>query len=215
MNDDWRIQVTCPTTATAAKLADALRDGGFEHGMEDAAGERVVVSLDDHELFLYAGTRDQAEKAAEAVKTAAAPLGAGISTELRRWHPVSEEWVDADLPLPASDQALAAEHAELIDEEREESQSLHFSEYEVRIGTHSHRDTVELAGKLRADGIPSLRRWRYLLIGAADEDAAQALAERVRAVAPAGSTIEVEATLREIEQETPANPFAIFGGLGG
>ncbi len=81
--------------------------------------------------------------------------------------------------------------------------------------THSHRDTVELAGKLRADGIPSLRRWRYLLIGAADEDTAKTLADRIRGVAPAGSTIEVEASLREVEQETPANPFAIFGGLGG
>jgi hypothetical protein len=215
MNDDWRVQVTCPTTATAANLAEVLREGEFEHRMENAAGERVVVSLDGHELFLYAGTRGQAEKAAEAVKAVSAPSGITIRTELRRWHPASEEWVDADLPLPESEKAVAAEHAELIAEEREESQSLHFSEYEVRIGTGSHRDTIELAGKLRAEGIPSLRRWRYLLIGAADEDTAKALADRVRAIAPAGSTIEVEASLREVEQETPANPFAIFGGLGG
>ncbi|HEX3803014.1 MAG TPA: hypothetical protein VHV75_09260 [Solirubrobacteraceae bacterium] len=215
MNDDWRVQVTCPTTATAANLAELLRDGGFEHSMQDAAGERVIASLDGHELFLYAGTRAQAEKAAEAVKALAAPSGVSIRTELRRWHPASEEWADADLPLPESERAVAEEHAELIAEEREESQSLHFSEYEVRVGTQSHRDTLELAGKLRADGIPSLRRWRYLLIGTADEDAAKALAERIRTIAPAGSTIEVEASLREVEQETPANPFAIFGGLGG
>jgi hypothetical protein len=215
MNDDWRVQVTCPTNAAAASLADLLHAGDFEHSMEKEAGQRVVVSVDEHELFLYAGSRAQAEKATEALKALAAPTGTSVRTELRRWHPVSEEWVDADLPLPESETAVTAEHAELIAEERAESESLHFSEYEVRIGTHTHRDTVELARKLRADGIPSLRRWRYLLIGAADEDAANVLADRIRAVAPAGSTIEVEATLREIEQETPANPFAVFGGLGG
>ena len=54
MNDDWRVQVTCPTTATAAGLNETLREGEFQQNMQDSAGERVVVSLDGHELFLYA-----------------------------------------------------------------------------------------------------------------------------------------------------------------
>lgn len=215
MNDDWRVQVTCPTTATAASLSENLREGEFQHNMQDAAGERVVVSLDGHELFLYASTRQQAERAAEAVKALVARSGVSVRTELRRWHPVSEEWIDADLPLPESEAAVVAEHAETIEREREESANFKFSEYEVRIGTSSHRETLELAGKLRAEGIPSLRRWRYLLIGAADEDAANKLADRVRALAPADATVEVEASIRTVEAETPANPFAVFGGLGG
>jgi hypothetical protein len=215
MNDDWRVQVTCPTTATAANLGELLREGDFEHSMQEAAGERVIVSVDGHELFLYAATRAQAEKAADAVKALAAPSGVSVRTELRRWHPGSEEWVDADLPLPESEMAAAAEHAELIAQEREESRSLHFSEYEVRVHTESRRDTVELAQRLRDEGIPSLRRWHYLLIGASDEDSAAALADRVRALAPAGSTVEIEASLAAVAAETPANPFAVFGGLGG
>jgi hypothetical protein len=215
MNDDWRVQVTCPTTTTAANLGGLLRDGGFAHGLGEAAGERVIASVDGHELFLYAATRDQAEKAADAVKTLAAPSGVSVRTELRRWHPASEEWADADLPLPASEAAAAAEHAELIAREREESGTLHFSEYEVRVETGSHRDTVALAEKLRSEGIASLRRWRYLLIGAADEQSAATLAERISALAPAGSKVEVEASLAAVAQERPANPFAVFGGLGG
>lgn len=214
-HDDWRVQVSCPTAGTAEKLGEQLREGDFEHSLHEAAGQRVIVSVDGHELFLYAGTRSQAEKAAEAVTELARPLGVPVRTELRRWHPESEEWVDADRALPVTESAAAAEHSELIAREREESESLHFSEYEVRVESASHRDTVALAQKLREQGIPSLRRWRYLLIGAADEDGARALADRVSALAPAGSTIEVEATLAAVAQETPANPFAVFGGLGG
>lgn len=215
MNDDWRVQVTCPTAAAAVSLGETLRDGEFQHEMQDAAGDRVIVSVDDHELFLYAGTRAQAERAADAVKALVTSSGLSVRTELRRWHPVSEEWIDADLPLPESESALAAEHAEAIERERAESSSLSFSEYEVRVGTGSHRETLELADRLRQEGIPCLRRWRYLLIGAADEDAANALAQRVRAIAPAGSTVEVEASLATVAAEAPPNPFAVFGGLGG
>lgn len=214
MNDDWRVQVTCPDTATAANLNELLREGDFQHNLQDSAGERVIVSLDGRELFLYAGTRGQAEKAAEAVKSLVAASGVTARTELRRWHPVSEEWIDADLPLPESETAIAAEHAEMIERERAEQKQLTYAEWEVRVSTDSHRETVELADRLRQQGVPCLRRWRYLLVGAGDEDTAKELAERVRAVAPVGAKIEVEASSRVVEAETPNNPFALFGGLG-
>ena len=215
MNDDWRVQVTCSTTETAAKLGEQLRGGDFQHDLQDAAGERVVVSVDDRELFLYAGTRAQAERAAQAVKSLIAGSGESARTELRRWHPVSEEWIDADLPLPATEASVAEEHSELIAQEREEQAQMRHSEYEVRVTTESHGDTVELARQLREQGIPTLRRWRYLLIGAADEDAANALALRVRELAPVDATIQVEASYDTVLAEGPSNPFAVFGGLGG
>ncbi len=214
MNDDWRVQVSCPTTAVAANLSELLHEGDFQHDLEDAAGERVVVSLDDSELFLYAGTRPQAERATTAVRALAAKSGASVRTELRRWHPVSEEWIDADLPLPESEKAVAAEHAELIEQEDAEQSHLHYAEWELRVSTTSARETAELARSLRQEGIPCLRRWHFLLIGAADEDAAKALSERVRALAPADVTIAVEGSYDEALAET-RNPFAVFGGLGG
>jgi len=214
MNDDWRVQVTCPTTATAANLSELLREGDFQHSLQDTAGERVVVSVDGHELFLYAGDRTQAERATEAVKSLIASSGVSVRTELRRWHPVSEEWIDADLPLPESESAVAAEHAEMIAREREEQSHAKYAEYEVRVSTPSHRATLELADQLRQEGLPCLRRWRFLLIGAADEDTANALAERVRGIVPADATVEVEGSYQNVEAEMGVNPFAVFGGLG-
>jgi hypothetical protein len=214
MNDDWRVQVTCPTTATAANLSELLRKGDFQHSLQDAAGERVVVSVDGPELFLYAGSRAQAERATDAVKALIASSGVSVRSELRRWHPVSEEWIDADLPLPEGDQAVSAEHTELIAQEDQEQSHLNYAEWEVRVSTGSHRETLDLSDTLRGEGLPCLRRWRYLLVGAPDEDAAQALAERIRALAPAGSEVEVEASAKVVEAEMPGNPFAVFGGLG-
>lgn len=215
MNDDWRVQITSPTTATAANLGELLRDGDFKHELDAAAGDRVVASIDAHEIFLYAGTREQAEQAADAVKALAASSGIALESELRRWHPVAEEWVDADAPLPTGDAELAAEHAGLIATEDQQSAALHESEWEVRVESHSHRDIVALAKRLRDEGIPNVRRWHFLLVGAPDEDAAAKLAERIRAEIPEGSTVSVEGSYDAAQAEMPPNPFAVFGGLGG
>jgi hypothetical protein len=57
------------------------------------------------------------------------------------------------------------------------------------------------------------------VVGAPDEDAASALAERIRAEAAPGSTVTAEASISEVVSEaplaTPFGPFAVFGGLGG
>jgi hypothetical protein len=215
MNDDWRVRVTCPTTATAVALSDELRSGSVEHELENAAGERVIVSVEAHELFLYASTREQAQRAADAVKRLAATANVSVTSELRRWHPIAEEWEDPEAPLPATTAEVSAEYAQETERERAESAALKFSEFEVRVQCPSHRDVLDLAERLRAEGIPSLRRWHYLLIGAPDEASADALAERITPDLPPGSTVETEASLAAIAADTPPNPFAIFGGLGG
>lgn len=214
MNDDWRVQVTCPTAEAAADLNERLRAGDFEHELQGAAGERVIVSLDGNELFLYAGERAQAEKAVEAVRALGSRPGVSVQTELRRWHPVAEEWVDPDLPLPDGQAAAFTEHGEMIAQERAEQAHLDYAEWEVRVSTGSHREAIELSNALRQQGIANMRRWRYLVVGAGDEDAAGALAQRVRGIAPADATIEVEASARAVEAEMPGNPFSVFGGLG-
>ena len=54
----------------------------------------------------------------------------------------------------------------------------------------SHRDAVEFAERLEAEGIaPIVRRWKYILIGTATEDDARELAERLRGQVPQGATV--------------------------
>jgi hypothetical protein len=75
----------------------------------------------------------------------------------------------------------------------------------------THHDARTFAERLRAEGIPVNQRWRHLLVGANDEDDASALAERLRAEAPAGSEIHSEGNGLPYWQML--HPFAYLGGI--
>lgn len=192
-------------------MTDRLERGDLEHALP---AQHVAVSLDDRDVFLYADTREQAEASERAISELARKEGWRCESELRRWHPTAEEWEDPDTPLPEGREELAAEHAERVAHEREQSRELGFSEFEVRVECASHRDTTALADRLAAEGLEPVRRWRYLLVGAPDEDTARELADRLTQEAPAGSRVRVEASLAAVAAELPPNPFRVFGGLG-
>ncbi|HSO97461.1 MAG TPA: hypothetical protein VLP43_00785 [Solirubrobacteraceae bacterium] len=215
MSDDWRLRVDLHAEGAAHELLEHLAATRLEHDLSSSFHDRVVVSRDGAEVFCYAGTRDQAEHAEHLIVSLAAEHGWRVDTELKRWHPTAEDWEDPDTPLPQSASDQAGERAALMERERQEGEQLGYLEWEARVECRSYDDAVEFAERLRSEGVPNLRRSQHLLIGAADEDSANTLATRLRALAPAGSTVAVEATQEAAYAELPPNPFVIFGGLGG
>jgi hypothetical protein len=215
MSDDWRLHVHLSGGGRGRMLAESLEAMTLEHELQDALPDRVAVSHDEDDVFVYAATRQDTERAHQLVERLATEKGWSIETELARWHPVAEEWADPEKPLPATPDELAEEHAELIEQERQGFHEQGYPEFEVRVRCRSHSEALELEERLRDQGVPSLRRWNYLLIGAVDEDAAQALARQIGALAPAGAVITTEATGQAVDAVRPGNPFAVFGGLGG
>jgi hypothetical protein len=221
MSDDWRLRIELDGEEQAHELADRLSKFDLPHELETSFRDRVVVSRDGSEVFCYADTREQADAAERAIRALAADRGWELRSELRHWHPAAEEWEDPEAALPQTDTERAAEHAELVRQEREESRRQGFPDFEVRVKCPSRRDAARLAEQLRAEGLPNAYRWDFVVVGAADEDSANALAERIRSEAPAGSEISAEASVQEVSSEAPAvatpynNPFAVFGGLGG
>jgi hypothetical protein len=215
MSDDWRLRVHLHESGAAHKLTEHLDSSELEHELEKRSENRIVVSRDGDEVFCYADTRDQIEGVERLIRSFASDHGWQLDTELRRWHPSAEEWEDPDKPLPETDAERAAEHRGLIERERREETAEGYAEFEVRVQCHSHRDAVALDHKLRAEGLPTVRRWKYLLIPGSDEDAAKALAERLRSEAPEGTTVSAEGSRRAVFEEAPSNRWAIFGGLGG
>ena len=213
VSDDWRLRIELHDAGASFKLTELLEKA--EHDLEGAFDDRVAVSRDDTEVFAYTGTRELAERVEALVRSLAAEHAWEIETELKHWHPVAEEWEDPDKPLPAgADQAK--EHAKLIERERAEVAERGYPEFEVRVELPSRRDAGEFSEKLEQDGLPYVRRWKYVLIGATDEDSAAALAQRLRVEAPPGSTVQVEGTLKAIQAETPFRTrYAVFGGMGG
>jgi hypothetical protein len=219
MSDDWRLRVVLKDEGEARELAKRLAKFDSEHDLKESFHDRVVVSRDDGEVFLYADSREQLDAAGRAVRSLADDRGWQPTTELRRWHPTAEEWEDPDRPLPRGEADLAAERGEAMQSEREESRTQGFPDFEVRVRCRSRHDAALLAERLRGEGIPSVHRWEFVVLGVPDEDSAKALAERIRREAPAGSVVTAEASVGEVAAEaplaTPFNPFAVFGGLGG
>ena len=215
MNDEWRLQIDVQDESHVESLTERLDAAELEHELSDAFHDRVIVSRDGPTVFVYAGTREQAEKARDLIDRLARKHAWAVTTELRHWHPEAERWEDPDLPLPEGDAARLAEHEELIAAERQQLAETGAPEFEVRVDLPSHREAVRFDDLLRAEGIPSVRRWKYLVVGAVDEDAAKQLATRLEAEAPAGSKVVVEGSGQVAWAERPPNPFAVFGGLGG
>jgi len=215
VNDDWRLRVTLGEHDHADTVAGSLAATEIEHDVATSLDDRVIVSRDGTEVFCYARSRDQIERAEKLIASLAAEHGWDPVFELRRWHPDSEEWEDPEEALPTSDRERAAERAELMESERVESEAQGYPEYEVRVQCSSHGEASALADRLAAEGLPHVRRWRYVVIGATDEDSAQALADRLRSEAPEGSEVTVEGSVGATLESKPANPYSWFGGLGG
>lgn len=215
MTDDWRLRIDVRDARRAFDLTRALDAAELEHDIRSNFAERVVVSRDSQEIFCYTGTREQAERVSDWVSAHARAEGWPVEQELRRWHPAAEEWKDAEQPLPGSAAEREAEREQLIEREREEAEQSGAPDFEVRVECHSHSDAQALSERLAEEGLPHVRRWHYVVIGASDEDAARAMAERVRRESPPGAIVQTEGTEHMVWASRPLNPFAIFGGLGG
>lgn len=215
MNDDWRVQVDLHDAGHSMQLVEQLESPNLRHDLSDAFEDRAIVSRADAVVFVYAGTREQAEGAHRLVLGLADRHGWSVDTDLKHWHPAAESWEDPDKPLPQSDAARLAEHAELMARERAETARTGRPEFEVRVDLPSRHDAVRFSEQLQKEGLPAVHRWKFLLVGATDEDSAEALAERIRDEAPAGSQVSVEGTWAAAYAERPSNPFAVLGGLGG
>ncbi len=208
MSDDWRLRIDLHEDGRAHQLTEQLEAAELKHDLENAFHDRVFVSRHGPELLCYVGAREQAEAAERLISSLAAQHGWHSHSELTHWHPLAEAWEDPDEPLPDDDAQRVAEHAELIAREREQTAQRGYPEWEVRVECASHHAASELSDKLRREGLPHVRRWRYLLIGAVDRDSATDLASRIEQEASARTSVEVTAS--SVLARQPRNPFAVF-----
>lgn len=215
MNDEWRLRIDLHEEDHAQALTGRLDARELEHDLSGAFHDRVVVTRDGTRVFVYAATREQSEKACRLIEGEASEHGWHADIQLRRWHSIAEDWEDPEREQPGDEAGRSAEREALMAREREETAQRGYPEFEVRVDLPSHHDAASLAEQLRKEGLPAVRRWKYLLVGAADEDSAKALAGQIQDEAPAGSRLKVEGTWAAAYGERPPNPFAVFGGLGG
>jgi hypothetical protein len=216
MDDDWRLQINLEDEGKVGEIADHLRSSELEHELSTDLGKRVILSHEGETIYLYAGDRDQLERARPPVEKFLDAKGWKADFDLRQWHKEADEWESPDAPEPTTPAEHEAEHERRIEIEDEETEDHHGrAAYEVSAKFPSNKEAHQFAEKLRAEGLEPVRRFHYLVVGAADEDAAKELADRIRAEAPADAEVKAEYSLAYVYGERPPNPFFWLGGLGG
>ncbi len=210
MSDDWRVRADLDEPAHAHRLLRGMHEHEVERETRSKAGARLTVSSSDRSVFVYAETREQAEAAERALGDVLAAHELRATVSITRWHPDSESWEAADVPLPTTPEDEAAEHQRLEAREAQES-AQEGPQWEVRIDLGSHREALDVADRLEAEGLVPLRRWTHVFISCATQDDAEALATRLQGELPQAERVLAEGTASDAWQAT--HPFAVLGGI--
>lgn len=214
MHDDWRLRVALAGSEHAEALSGRLEASELSDEIARELGDAIAVSRDGAELFLYADTHGALRAAESVVRADLARHGWDAEVSASRWHPDAEDWEPADAPAAATAAEREAERAELMRREDAESEAAGAPQFEARALLPTRQAARELSERLTQEGVPHVRRWRYVIVGADDEDAARTWAERLRAEAPAGAEVVAEGTFASVERADPT-PFKGVAALGG
>jgi hypothetical protein len=186
-DDDWRV-----TLSVSQPQAGQVPLRQVEEDIRGQVGRDVGVGAGEAQIFLYAGTATAAGEAERIARDALAQHGIAAESAVHRWHPIEEQWESPDVPMPQTAAERQAEHQRLVDAETADTLAEGKAQWEVRVELGSHRQAVALARKLEGQGHAIVRRWKFLLAGAANEDEARELAGQIRREVPADATVKVE-----------------------
>ena len=214
MHDDWRLRVTLEGSAHAEALSGRLAAVELGEEVRRELGDAIVLSRDGAEVFLYADTHAALRAAERIVREDLARHGWSAEIVASRWHEDAEDWEPADAPAATSAAQREAERARLMQREDAESAAFGFPEFEARATLPTRHDARDLSERLTREGVANVRRWRHVIVGADDEDAARAWADRLRAESPAGTDVATEGTFAYVERADPT-PFKGVAALGG
>jgi hypothetical protein len=189
-SDDWRVTLSVSSPEAGQAEQSSLRQ--VEDEIRGRVGRDIAVGAGDAQIFLYAGTETAAGDAERMARDVLARHGMAAETALHRWHPIEEQWETPDVAMPQTKAEREAEHQRLVDAEAAESQATGVAQWDVRAELGSHRQAVALARKLEGEGRAVVRRWRFLIVGASDEDEARELAGHIRQEAPPDAAVTVE-----------------------
>jgi hypothetical protein len=207
--DEWRVEVALDEDQNGATLSEALHHLQLDNEARKLLGGSVIVTRDGRFVFIYAWHEESAQEAERVVKNLMQDQKLAGQVRLMRWHPAAEEWKDASEPLPDDDAALAQEMREAEREGSTEAKRYGEHPWEVVIDLPHIRDTLPVARKLRDEGLPVKRHFRYLLVGAPSEDKAIELGKRLEGEVPEGSHVGV----RGNPDDMPLPAFVNLGSL--
>lgn len=208
MNDEFRVEVELDDDEHGYSLGERLRALDLDDDARERLGGRVLVTRDGSRLFLYAASDTQAREAAGLVRSLVDADELTAEVRVTRWHPIEQAWKDASIPLPRTPEEEEAEYAAREAAEAEEAAIEGRYDWQVVVHLPGRDEAMELADRLRGEGVPVARRWRYVRAGALTEERAEELAERLRRELSSDVDVYVEANLSDVR--LPAFQFLSF-----
>jgi hypothetical protein len=181
MTEEWRLQVELDDERHGLSLGERLRSFALDDEARQRLGDRAVVTRDGSRIFVYTDSEEAAREAERVVEELIAQDELSAEIWLARWHPDAEEWKDADVPLPETEAEREAERRGRDAAARARAEDTGEMPYEVSIEVPRLERAVEVEQRLRDEGLPVHRRWRHVLVGAATDERAEELADRLRA----------------------------------
>ena len=189
---DWRVTISLTGQAHVEQARQSISEQEVEQDVRQRLGRNIVVGAGDSEIFLYAGTELAATEAERTAREVLGQLGIQAEFALHRWHPIEEEWQSPDVAMPQTEAERQAEHQRLEDAESAEALASGSASWQARAELGSHREAVDLADKLQGEGYAVVRRWKFLIVGANNDDDARTLAEHIRQEAPSDAQVSAE-----------------------
>jgi hypothetical protein len=188
-HDDWRVTISFPDRLQAQRAKVLFPRRKVADDARRRLGHGVAVGAGGSQVFLYAGTEVAAREAERVARDVLAEHHFQAGFAIHRWHPVEEQWEDPDVAMPRTEAGRQAEYQRLLDDETAESLATGVAQWQVRVEFPSHQQAVALAAKLRSEGQAVIRRWKFLVVGASNEDEARELAGQIRRETPADATV--------------------------
>ena len=166
--------------------------GGRPSSPARSSSARLAVSFD--ERTTSSSTRALGTQATQAQGIVEAVLReqgvAASSSGVEHWLDDEDRWDNEPAGETWEEEELREGHAP----------------WEVRVEADSHAAARELADTLEGEGYGVVRRWKYVIVGAASEEGCA----RTRSSPPRRAPSPAEGRLGSV----PGNPFAVFGGMG-
>jgi hypothetical protein len=205
--EDFRVEIDLDDEEYGFTLWERFRALHVGDEVRRRLGDRVLVTRDGSQLFLYAPTERRAREVRKVAQEVIDADALSAETRITRWHPVEEEWENISVPLPKTREEERDEYDERVEAELEEVQEEGEFDWLVAAHVPSRHEASALAERLEQEGLWVAHRWRYVVVGALTEEDAHALAERLRRESPDGTDVSIEATVNDV----PAGPFQFIG----
>lgn len=208
MDDDFRVELDVPEHHG---LFDGVREHRLAKEARQRLGEDIVVTMDDNRLYAYAGSEEQAREIEQRLHelAAARKLDASQIT-VTRWHPEEQRWEPLSDALPTTAAEHDAERRARDAQQEAEAKEQGYPEWEVRLEFADHDAAEAAAGRLTSAGLTNVRRSRYVVVGCASDDDAQALAKRLEGEVPEAEKITAEGSAAVAMDEI--NPLSVITG---